>query len=255
MALYVYGLMWASDAAGACRDAKAGGPALRTVEHEEVAALVSRVSDRDLKLRRENLRAHTDVLQAAFRHGPVLPLRFGTALPDENAVKRDLLAPRAERFRTRLDALEEKAEMQVKATYLEEPLLRSLLAQDPRLAQTAQRVRELPSDATHFERIGLGEAITAAIVERRASDGQELLDALRPLALALVVGELQHERSVFNGAFLVEAGRIDEFDAAVEELSRARAGQMQFKLIGPMPAHSFADRDWERQTVGSTARG
>jgi hypothetical protein len=185
----------------------------------------------------------------------VLPLRFGTALADEGAVQRDLLVPRREHFRARLDALERKAEMQVKATYLEEPLLRSILAGDPRLAQSAQRVRELPADATHFERIRLGESIAAAIGGRRATDAQELLDLLRPLALAVVVGEPQHERSVFNGAFLVDAEHLKEFDAAVERLSRARADHMQFKLIGPMPAHSFADREWEGDTVIAATRG
>jgi hypothetical protein len=254
MPLYVYGLMRARDAPAACRKVKAGGSGLSAVEHEHVAALVSSISEDDLKLRRETLRAHTDVLQAAFRHGPVLPLRFGTALADEEAVKRDLLAPRAEHFRARLDALEEKAEMQVKATYLEEPLLRSILSEDPELARSAQRVRELPSDASHFERIRLGEGIAAVIGKRRETDAQELFDALRPLALAVVVGELQLERSVFNGAFLVEAGRLQEFDATVERLSRERADRMQFKLIGPMPAHSFADREWEGETVAASTR-
>jgi hypothetical protein len=44
---------------------------------------------------------------------------------------------------------------------------------------------------------------------------------------------------VVNAAFLVERARLDDFDAQVERVSRERATRMQFKLVGPRPAHSF----------------
>ena len=68
-----------------------------------------------------------DVLQAAFDHGPVLPFRFGTAVADADTVVRDVLAPSREQLDARLEALDGKVEMQVKATYAEAPLLRSIL--------------------------------------------------------------------------------------------------------------------------------
>ena len=43
----------------------------------------------------------------------------------------------------------------------------------------------------------------------------------------------------------VAAHDLDRFDAAVEHLSERHAGEAQLKLIGPMPAHSFADHQWE----------
>ena len=58
--------------------------------------------------------------------------------------------------------------MQVKATYLEEPLLRSILAGSTSLTQAAARIRALPPAATHFERINLGEAINKAVDARQA---------------------------------------------------------------------------------------
>src|SRR5947209_5752172 len=173
MALYVYGIMRAQDASKA-----ADGERLEAVAQDEVAALVRQVPDDERRLRRETILAHADVLQAAFEHGPVLPLRLGTAMADASAVTGELLAPRADVLAHRLDALDRKAEMQVKAIYAEEPLLRSILEGDPAIRRAVDRSRRLPPAATHFDQIRIGEAIAAAVQARRAADGEALLAAL-----------------------------------------------------------------------------
>ncbi len=243
MALYVYGLMRIEDGARAA-DALTEA-AIALVEHADVCALVTNVGDGDLRLRRESALAHTDTLQKAFQYGPVLPVRFGTVLPDNETLVAQLLAPRATALRGRLDALEGMAEMQVKATYLEEPLLRSILAEDTRLAQAAARIRQLPAGATHFERINLGEAINTRVQAHRWADSQRMLQQLQPLAVAASLREPRHERAVLNASFLVADDRMEAFDAEVERLSQQDSGRIQFRLIGPMPAHSFAEGEWE----------
>jgi hypothetical protein len=242
MPVYVYGLMRVGDA----RAASAAPQTIQTVEHEGLAAVVRTAADGSVKLRREALIGHADVLQGAFEHGPVLPLRFGSVLPDADAIRRELLAPRAGRLLARLDSLQDRAEMQVKADYLEEPLMRSILERDPGLVQAAKRMRDRPAAATHFERIQVGEVIAAAVEARRAVDAQEMLGALSTLSVAVSASDPRTERSVLNAAFLVGREGLGRFDQAVEQLSEARADSMQLKLIGPMPAYSFADREWER---------
>lgn len=240
MALYVYGLMRADEAARAVAAPRGRAASLMAVEHGGLSALVTPVRDGPLRLRRERLRGHADVLQDAFAHGPVLPLRFGTGMPSEQAVIANLLEPGHNDLRERLDALVDMAELQVKATYVEAPLLRSVLASDIELAHATARIRTLPPEATHFERIRIGEAIAQAVERRRAADSGALLDPLREHAAAYELSEPQHERMALNAAFLVQRGQLDGFDAAVEVLADSFAGQVQFKVIGPMPAYSFA---------------
>src|SRR5205085_1337645 len=115
--------------------------------------------------------------------------------------------------------------------------------------------RVLPLAATHCERIRIGEAIAGAVAVRRAADTDAFLAALRPLAIAVHVSDPRHERVVLNATFLVDHSQLDRFDAAVESLSEQHAGEMEFKLIGPMPAHSFADRDWDVASPSDRARG
>lgn len=251
MAFYAFGLMESRHARAAADAAAAEtGAALAVVAHEDVAALVQPVAEGPVRILRETLTAHTDVLQSAFRHGTVLPLRFGTIARDEQDLVERLLAPRAASLLVRLRELEGLAEMQVRASYLEEPLLLEILRADPELARTAERVRALPAEASHFDRIRMGEAIAAAVSERREQDANRILAMLSPLAEAVSLGEPRHERAVIDAAFLLTRVRVDEFDALVEDLSKLEGHSISFRLIGPMPAYSFLDGDGALEATG-----
>jgi hypothetical protein len=246
MALYVYGIMRAGDAPRAVSASrKAGGAKADAVEHGAISALVSPLPDAELRMRRDTILGHAEVLRAAFEHGPVLPVRLGTAMADADAVVRDLLAPTADALASRLEELAGKAEMQVKVMYAEEPLLRSILAADPVLKRAIERSRRLPAAATHFDQIGIGEAIANAVQTRRVADADVLLAVLRPLAVAVSVSAPTHERGALNAAFLVDSEELHRFDSAVEQLSQERGAEMEFKLIGPLPPYSFAEGEWE----------
>jgi hypothetical protein len=192
------------------------------------------------------LLAHSAVLQRAIEVGPVLPLRFGVVLPDEETVAREVLEPRAPTLRARLDALEDKVEMQLKATFAEDVALRSVLADDEELARLAQRIRRLPPAATHFDRIRLGELVGLAVEALAVATARELTAALEPFALAVSIGNRHDEWMALNASFLVEGARREDFDAAVERLSQAHTDSLQFTLIGPLPAYSFAEHEWEK---------
>jgi hypothetical protein len=121
-------------------------------------------------------------------------------------------------------------------------VLRSILAQDPALRRSAEAVRGLPAAASHFQRVGLGERIALAVQARRDADAAQVLSELEPLAVAVEVGALQQPEMALNASFLVAHEKREQFDAAIERLARERQELMEFRLIGPLPAHSFADR-------------
>jgi hypothetical protein len=176
-------------------------------------------------------------------------------MADADAVVRDMLAPRTEALAGRLDALDGKAEMQVKAVYREEPLLRSILAQDPALRRAVERNRGLPAAATHFDRMRIGEAIAGAVQARQAADSEALISVLAPFAVAVSPSLPHHERAVLNAAFLLDTDSLTEFDTAVEQLSEGRSADIEFKLIGPLPPYSFAEREWEAVSSPRTSAG
>lgn len=218
---------------------------VRAVEHESVCALTGNAPDGPLQLRRDALMAHSEVLHAAMEHGPVLPLRFGVVMPDEGVVRDDLLAPNAGSLAGRLDALAGTAEFQLKVTFVTDRVLPSILAEDTRLADIANRLRSLPGAAGHFDRIRLGELIGQHVDGRAQAIEAEVVDALAPLAVAVAHGPRQHEWMALNIAFLVEDAQRSTFDAAIDRLNSDYGGDLKFKLIGPLPPHSFAEHAWE----------
>ncbi len=87
---------------------RAGHPrALRLVSWEDLAMVVGD-ADGDL-----DPASHLVTVSELVRHGPVLPVRFGTVAADEDAVRTEVLAPSAEVFRADLDRLDGLAEVHV----------------------------------------------------------------------------------------------------------------------------------------------
>jgi gas vesicle protein GvpL/GvpF len=237
--LYVYGFMRAAEAP-AFAQGGVGEPdgAVAPVNEGEVAALVTEVGPDGVAPRRANLMAHAEILRRAHEEGTVLPLRFGIVMADETAVRAELAGRAAELSRL-IEELDGRLEMGVSALYHEEVVLREVLTENPAVAQAQAKVKDLPAAATHFERIRIGELVAQAVDAKRAGDSGAILRELEPHAVAVSTDDPLHERMVINAAFLVERERLEAFDAAVEETSRARADRMHFKLLGPMPPHSF----------------
>jgi hypothetical protein len=246
MALVVYGVMRAGDCPGGLSvDWHGQTLEVRAVRHKAVCALVGDAPEGPVQVRREALLAHSEVLHSAMQSGPVLPLRFGVVLPDEAAVRGELLEPNAAGLADRLEHLVGTAEFELKVTFDTDRVLSSILAADGPLADIAARVRSLPGAAGHFDRIRLGELIAQRVESRADAVEAEVVGALEPQAVAVSRSRRQHEWMAVNAAFLVDDAHRSDFDAAVERLNAEHAGDLKFRVIGPLPPHSFAEHAWE----------
>lgn len=241
---YVYGVVRAS--APPPTGSGIGGASVETVVGEDTAALVSDVPDGELEAGRAELMVHARVLEQALESGVVLPMRFGVVLPDGDAVRQHLLERHRDELVAQLAELDGKVELHLRAVYDERALMTEIVRANPEIAQMREALRGLPEDATYYERINLGELVATAVQRKREADAEEIIDALEPLAIAVDVSGLEHERVVVSASFLVERRRVAHFDRAVDDLGRGRAGLMRFKYTGPLPAHSFVDLSLER---------
>lgn len=236
---YVYGVV----AAGARPPGGTGvaGRRPQILEGQGIAAIVSALPPGELQASRAELMAHSRVLERALAKGVVLPMRFGVVMPDADAVRDELLDAFRDDLLEQLSALEGRVELHLQAVYDEQALLREILQAHPEIGARRQSLRGKPEDATYYARIELGQLVAEATERARNQDAGLIIDALEPLAVAVDVGEPQHERVAAQLAFLVEQARIGEFDAAVDELGRRNDGRMTFKYTGPLPAYSFVE--------------
>ena len=214
------------------------GAAVRTVAFEHVAALVRTSESVPVKATRASLLAHTEVLQHAMEHSTVLPIRFGFVMDDDDAV-RDFLHERYTELHDLLVKFDGRVELNVKAYYVEEALLREIVSENAAIADLREVTRKLPGDAGYYQRIRLGEMIAAAMRAKRVEDAALIVGRLGRLAVSSEQEADVPERTVLKAAFLVERHRAPAFQDAVAQLASELSARMQFKCVGPLPPYSF----------------
>jgi len=239
VATYVYGIVESS--ARAPKGSGIGGAPLAVVSGDGAAALVSDLPDGDVRMGRDEVLMHAEVLDQALAEGTVLPMRFGVVMDGSDDVRRQLLERHGEDLRNQLDDLAGKVEVNVRAVYEEDVVLREVVSSDSQIARLREAVRGQSEDATYYERIRLGELVAQAIERAREQDAQAIIELLAPETLAVDVAAPAHERVVVTASFLVERARLDAFDALLEAVARDQAGRIRFKLTGPRAPHSFVE--------------
>lgn len=246
--VYVYGLVPADvevnpDATGI------GSPPrpLEIVAHEDVAALISEI-DADSPLGTpSDLRAHAAVLDSTASVAPVLPLRFGAVLTDTDAVVAELLEPYRDEFHAALERLEGSVEYMVKGRYVENAILREILAENPEAADLRDAIRDQPEDTVREQRMALGEMISRGIVAKREQDTARLAQTVEPVVTSVAVREPTHEEDAGSVAVLLPADRVDDLEEALAPLIEEWEGRVDITVSGPLAAYDFV----QTRTPGS----
>jgi hypothetical protein len=154
---------------------------LRDVRFDGLAALISEVDSSGWLGSPADLQGYHEILDAAATEVPVVPLRFGTILPSEDAVAQDLLAAHHDEFTAALDQVDGRTEFQVKSRYVKDAVLSEVLSQNEQAAGLREAIQGKDPDVTGNARIELGQLLNQAVRARREEDtralGQIMADA------------------------------------------------------------------------------
>ncbi|GAB2650951.1 GvpL/GvpF family gas vesicle protein [Kribbella swartbergensis] len=213
------------------------------IPYGDVAAVTSLLDTERTLAGREDLLAHSRVLDALAALGPVIPVRFGSVLENRDAVMAELLEPSHDRFHAMLEDLAGHSQFTVRARYDERQILSEVVAENPEIAQLREATREQPDDSSYGERVRLGELVARALERKSAEDGQTLLAELERHAAAVNIRESAGLDRLLDVALLIEDSRRAEFEQAVEELAEAFAGRAQLKLVGPTAPYDFVEAE------------
>ena len=212
---------------------------VRLVRNRDLAALVS-----DIRLDRplggaDDLFAHEQLLDATAGVVPVLPLRFGSVLTDDDAVAAELLDANYDQFTAALGELDGQAEYIVKGRYRDEAVLGEVLDENPRAAALRERIRDADPDASRNGRIELGQIVSEAVAAKREEDTRALGDAVSGKVTASMVRPATHELDAVYVAFLVAADQTERFSETVSRLADEWQDRIEVRLIGPLAAYDF----------------
>jgi hypothetical protein len=191
--------------------------------------------------------AHQSVVETVMRVFPLLPVKFGTILADENQV-RCMLAQGAEIFHSALDKFAGQVQMEVVVLWNLQPVFQAI-AGEPTIQSLKARIENRPAEETMPERIAVGQLVQATLQHYRAALCNEILPPLHELCLDATANPVMDDRMVANTALLVDAygrqaleRRLDELDAAYERGERKTPGDtpLTFRFVGPLPLYNFA---------------
>ena len=239
-----------------------------TVPHRDIAAVVSASPLADYRGLKRNeavryLVAHQRVIETVMQAFPLLPVSFGTVLPDEAWVPR-LLAQGDPLFRTSLEMVADQVQMEVVVLCdLQETFQE--IGQEEHIAQLKAQVEGRPPEETTVERVAIGQMVHAALEARRRALQSHLIPPLQEVALDLVTNPLMDDHMVANVALLLDEAGREALDRRLEALDEEFEGQLHFRCVGPLPPYSFTtvevqvpsfeavDKARRRLGVGETA--
>lgn len=251
MSTYVYGIAASSHPSLPEGMGGVGDPPreVRILREGDLAAVVSEAPE-GLRPKRKDLLAHQNVLSEAGAAGCVLPMRFGSVAPDDNSIT-GVLAERAEHYKERLRALDNRVEYNVKANHVEEAVLHQVMAESPDIRGLAEANRQA-GGGSYDDKIRLGELVAAAVKAKEADDGAAVQRALEPVADDVSMGP-ESTGWLANVSFLVNRETAESFLAAVEQL-RKDMPHLEVRVNGPLPPYSFVEPG-PAEPAGTVASG
>ncbi|RJN32999.1 GvpL/GvpF family gas vesicle protein [Nesterenkonia natronophila] len=209
------------------------------VEHGRVAMLASEV-DQDQELGTpDDLLAHTKTLDEVASHSPVLPLAFGTVLPDAQAVADDVLVPGEEAYHSAIQNVTGHAQYTLTVTFDRETLLREIVQEVPEAEQLRATIAGTTEDETRPQRIQLGELMVKALEQRQPEAAAPVLERLNQVTDDLTEHERRQPDDVTEVAALVASHQTEAFEEAVEDLAREYHPRCKFRLVGPQAPYDF----------------
>jgi Gas vesicle synthesis protein GvpL/GvpF len=227
--------------------------AVRIVTYGDLAAVVSNAPQDAYDVSRENLLAHQRVITLAMTRSDVLPVAFGTVAESDQQVQEQLLRGAADDLRWSLEDVQGCIELELKVLWNEERLFADIMAENDDIRALRDSLAGQAPEATHYERIQLGERVAAALQRKSEVEAAALLDALAPLAVETQVHDNLGDMMLLNAAFLVDKSQEQAFDARVQALGAAQVGRQIFQYVGPLPPYNFVDirLHWEEKPNGS----
>ena len=215
------------------------GAPLRLVAHGDVAAAVNDIALERPPGRRADLVAYSQAVDDLRSGGVVVPVRYGSVMPDDEAVLEEFLAPNEAYFAELLDQLEGRAQFNVRAGYRDNAGLAEIVSTDPEVAELRERTRDLPEDAAYADRVRLGELVARHMDAKRESDADILVAAIAPFVAAHRVQIGSGLEVICDLNVLVDDDHRLAFEQQMEDLAEAVHERIALQLVGPIAPYDF----------------
>jgi hypothetical protein len=212
------------------------------ISYKDICAVVSQSAVMRYEARRVNLTAHSLVLEEVMKQFSILPIRFSTISGsyDESKILK-ILEKEYDKFSDLLEKMEGKKELGLKVLALEEPIYKYILEKYDDIRALKEKLVKLDPGKAHYQLMKIGEMVEKALIKENSNFGDNIINALTPLAEEVKVNDKYGERMILNAAFLIKNENETEFDKAINSFDEQYGKLISFKYVGTLPPYNFVN--------------
>ena len=238
---YVYGIIESRDTVTFGKMGIGGtGEMVYTVQHKDIAAVVSKTDVYIFDPTRENALAHEHVIETVMKTHTIIPMSFGTVFRTDDDI-REVLRSIYASLKDVLKQMSGKVEFGLKVNWDRDTVIEELKREDEEIRRFHQEITRKHLQSTYFARMQLGRMIEKALTERSSVYVREIYEELRGCCVASRDNKPIGDKMIMNAAFLIEKERETEFDDAVNRIARKYGDRLNFKYTGPWPPYNFVN--------------
>ena len=217
-----------------------GGARVYTINHNDLAAVVSDTPIVIYDPTRENVLAHEFVNETVMREFTLIPMSFGTVFRSEKDVS-VLLKSTYQAFTDVLEKMQDKIEFGLKILWDRDKVVASIERDNDEIRRLKDEITRNAASSTYFARMQLGRLVEAAMEEAGNRYVLHVHDQLKDVSVASRSNKVIGDRMILNAAFLVDRKDEKSFDEKVKEISLKFEDLLTFKYTGPWPPYNFVN--------------
>src|SRR5436309_98183 len=238
---YVYGIVETRENLNLGKIGIGGaGEQVDTVNHLDIADVVSKTPVAICDPTRENALAHEHVIETVMKNYTIIPMSFGTVFRTDDDI-RQVLRSIYPSLKDVLNQMAGKLEFGLKVNWDRDQIIEELQQHDEELRRFHHEIVRKQLQSTYFARMQLGRMIDKSLGERSTEYVREIYEALRDVCVASRDNQPIGDKMIMNAAFLVERDREAEFDAVVNKIAKKYGKRLKFKYTGPWPPYNFVN--------------
>jgi len=218
-----------------------GDAEVYTVNHRELAAVVSDTALEEIDPTRKDVRAHTVVQDELLKNSILLPMGFGMIADSKDDVLK-LLEKNYQGLSRELVRLAGKVEVELKVYWDQEAMIKELQGGSEELTRLKTKVKnaQSPIEAQRLL-VEAGKLVERIVLDWKARYADRVYTVLKGLSIDARLNNPLGVKNVLNASFLIERAGESDFQKEVFKLDSQYQGKVNFKYVGPLAPYNFVN--------------
>jgi hypothetical protein len=183
---------------------------------------------------------HQKTIEGLMERGfnMIIPMRLGTIAGSEEEVFK-ILASGYDLITGSLNKIEQLTEIDIAVSWADFPKTIKEIASDPDITSMKEAILKNRETILQVDQVKVGMMIQEKLKAINSEMELNILDSLSLISLDIKTHDVMNDSMITNSAFLINRNKKELFEKKIDQLDEEYKGQLNFKIVGPLPCYSF----------------